>query len=65
MMKTEVPVSATVYLVSVNETPIRVFASRARAEQFIQCMLEEYDENDDPLYHSYEFDISALDMENN
>jgi hypothetical protein len=53
----------TVWLVEVSNIAVRAFADKARAEQYVQCMLEETDVDDSPMYAPYEIEIVSLEIE--
>lgn len=53
----------TVWLVEISGTAVRGFASRARAEQYVQCMLEEEICPGEPTYLPHEFEIVSLEIE--
>lgn len=53
-----------IYLVEMAGMTVRAFESKARAEQYVECCLSEWDdEMNEPRYEGYEFNINEMDLE--
>lgn len=52
-----------IWLVEVSGTAIRGFVTKARAQQFAQCMLEEEICPGEPTYLPYEIEIYSLEVD--
>lgn len=51
----------TVYSVEISGMTVRVCATKALAEKYVQCMLEEIDEGlNEPMYQEHEFYIGEI-----
>ena len=53
-----------IWLVEISGTAVRAFADKAKAEQYVQCLKEEWDDEfDEPRYFGYEFEIIPVYLE--
>ena len=53
-----------IYIVEADYMTVRAFSDRAKAEQYVQCLKEEWDDElDEPRYFGYEFEIIPVYLE--
>ena len=53
-----------IWLVEISGTAVRAFADKAKAEQYVQCLNEEWDDElDEPRYDGYDIYIAPSYLE--